>query len=74
MNIIKLDITGMQWSQAFFKMAAKTIVMQQGDIPEISGSSYDFRQYIDAFCKRIKKEPAYLEQDKDGIKRCHIHF
>jgi len=74
MEIEKLDITGMQFSQAISKIAAKTTSMKQGDVLEIVGNRSTFEEQILIWCERVRKKILCIKSEGKEITRCQIQF
>jgi|WetSurMetagenome_2_1015567.scaffolds.fasta_scaffold20177_4 TusA-related sulfurtransferase len=74
MHIEKLDLTGIQRTQAVFKIMLKSTQMKPGDILEVYSISSAFRKDLQQLCERMRKNPVFLEDDGPDVTRCQIRF
>jgi TusA-related sulfurtransferase len=69
-----LDTTDVEWSQVIFRIAAKVVVMRQGDVLEIIGNHPSFEAVIRTWCERLKKNIISVTTTEKGGMRCQIQF
>jgi TusA-related sulfurtransferase len=66
-----LDLTGLNLSESIFKIAAKTMAMQKGEILEIIARYPNFEQDVRLMCSKFNRRVVVSRKD-GGDMRCRI--
>lgn len=74
MPVEKLDLTGIQRTQAVFKIMLKSTQMKPGDILEVRSISSAFRKDLQQLCEKMRKSHIFIEDDGPDLTRCQIRF
>ena len=80
MALETLDVAEANFARAIFKIAGKSLSMQQGDILEIVGSCKSdmsrltFKKGIRSWCEKSNKELLFIEDHDNDVMRCQVRI
>ena len=69
-----LDTSDFEWAQVSFRIAAKVVSMQRGDVLEITGTHPSLDTAIRTWCDRLKKKLISINPNGKGGMKYQIQF